>query len=287
MWGKLIRSIGFNVQQENLGDVFSSSGGFLRLTRAIAAPNEGNVLINVTNSPATPKSFASLVINEAATRKVNFRSLDSDKPINAQDEVKIPKASFGYSFEISVERKLNEDMVIAIPNVKDDGEVLHTVHVKLKKPIWQAVSKKNSASSSGAKKNSEVSRKVTSSTNPFDALNSIKNVMLGSNEGTSNLGNKVVQDVIEGKLVLLDDDGKPLKPSKSMLPSSSNVVSNKFDNLLLKVAVDEGNKSLYDQWQESHGKDPYNDDDFDDHGLTNAQMKFANAFDINLHGQFR
>ncbi|GKE57367.1 hypothetical protein Tco_1496552 [Tanacetum coccineum] len=38
--------------------------------------------------------------------------------------------------------------------------------------------------------------------------------------------------MIEGTLVLLDDDGKPLKPSKSTLPSSSNVVSKKVDDLV-------------------------------------------------------
>ncbi|GJW86740.1 hypothetical protein Tco_0162080 [Tanacetum coccineum] len=138
--------------------------------------------------------------------------------------------------------------------------------------------------------NSEVSRKVTSSTNPFDALNSIEEGdELRSNGGSSNSGKKVLQDVvgsafgnpsnthlvarindlesqmIDGKLVLLDGDGKPLKPSKSTLPSSSNVVSKK----------------------ESHGEDSHDDDDFDDPGLTDAQMKFANAFDVNLRGQLR
>nr|GEV81988.1 putative ribonuclease H-like domain-containing protein [Tanacetum cinerariifolium] len=51
-----------------------------------------------------PKSFVNLVTNEAGTSKVNFRSLDSDKPINAKAKVKIPKASildihliFGFS----------------------------------------------------------------------------------------------------------------------------------------------------------------------------------------------
>ncbi|GJZ50212.1 hypothetical protein Tco_0604402 [Tanacetum coccineum] len=38
--------------------------------------------------------------------------------------------------------------------------------------------------------------------------------------------------MIEGMLVLLDDDGKPLKPSKLTLPSSSNVVSKKVDDLV-------------------------------------------------------
>nr|GEU91354.1 reverse transcriptase domain-containing protein [Tanacetum cinerariifolium] len=41
-----------------------------------------------------------------------------------------------------------------------------------------------------------------------------------------------------------------------------------------------GNKTLYEQWQESHCEDPYDDDDddFDDPSLTDAQMKFDNAF---------
>ncbi|GKB12732.1 hypothetical protein Tco_0846655 [Tanacetum coccineum] len=48
-----------------------------------------------------------------------------------------------------------------------------------------------------------------------------------------------------------------------------------------------GNKSLYAQWMENHCDDSYDDDDFDNNGLTNAQMKFANVFNINLHGQLR
>ncbi|GKE49430.1 hypothetical protein Tco_1480688 [Tanacetum coccineum] len=48
-----------------------------------------------------------------------------------------------------------------------------------------------------------------------------------------------------------------------------------------------GNKSLYEQWKENHGEDLYDNDDFDDPSLTDAQMKFAYAFDINLCGQLR
>nr|GEU92583.1 hypothetical protein [Tanacetum cinerariifolium] len=114
------------------------------------------------------KSFASLVINEAVTSK---------------------------------------DMIVAIPNMKDDNEILHM--------------------------NSEVSRKVMHSTNAFDALNMIeKGDESGSYRGSPNSGKKVVQDVvgstshspsntslvarindlksqmIEKKHVLLDDEGK-------------------------------------------------------------------------------
>nr|GEY24099.1 reverse transcriptase domain-containing protein [Tanacetum cinerariifolium] len=81
------------------------------------------------------------------------------------------------------DRELKEDMVISIPYVEDDGEVLHTVrveyewepprcgvHFKPEKPVWQAVSKKNNVSSSGTKPIYEVSRKVVSLSKPFYAL---------------------------------------------------------------------------------------------------------------------
>nr|GEU76543.1 hypothetical protein [Tanacetum cinerariifolium] len=134
---------------------------------------------------------------------------------------------------ITADQELKEDMVIDIPNVEDDEEVLYTVRVEYewelpicgvckvtpRKPIWQAVSKKNSASSSVMKKNSKVSRKVMSSTDPFDVLNRIEE----GDEIGSNRGHQI--QMIERKLVLLDDVGNLLKPSKSMCPGSSNVCS--------------------------------------------------------------
>ncbi|GJR23456.1 ribonuclease H-like domain-containing protein [Tanacetum coccineum] len=125
------------------------------------------------------------------------------------------------------------DYASALTDIKADQELKKDM-VKPKKPIWQIVSKRNSASSSGTKKNSQVSKKVTSPTNPFDALNTIgEGDELGSNGGSSNSGKKVVQDVAgstSGKLVLLDDEGQPLKPSKSILPNYS--VSKKVDDLV-------------------------------------------------------
>ncbi|PWA64963.1 reverse transcriptase domain-containing protein [Artemisia annua] len=126
------------------------------------------------------RSFASLVNNEANNDKVKFRALDTDKPINANAEVKIPKAfvldvhlRFSFSLcgyfvgkrvafpqvylgilimldsytssmclqswgrmdfacaliDIRADRELKDEMVMAIPNVEDDGEFLHTVRV--------------------------------------------------------------------------------------------------------------------------------------------------------------
>ncbi|GKA46614.1 hypothetical protein Tco_0739497 [Tanacetum coccineum] len=196
--------------------------------------------------------------------------------------------------DIRAHRELKEDMIIAIPNMKDDKEVIHTVRVeyeweppicgmcmvKPKKPIWKVVYKKNSASSSGMKKNSEVSRKVMSSTNPFDALNMIEEGdESGSYRGSPNSGKKVVQDVV---------GSTPHSPSNTSLVARINDLESQMIEEKLVLLDDEGeNKSLYEQWKKSHNEDPYEDDDFDDPGLTDAQVKFANAFDINLRGQLR
>ncbi|GJZ38092.1 hypothetical protein Tco_0584283 [Tanacetum coccineum] len=47
-------------------------------------------------------------------------------------------------------------------------------------------------------------------------------------------------------------------------------------------------KSMYEKWKETYIEDPYDDDDdIDDYGLTEDQLKIANAFDISLCGQLR
>ncbi|GJS38817.1 hypothetical protein Tco_0563860 [Tanacetum coccineum] len=92
--------------------------------------------------------------------------------------------------------------------------------------------------------------------------------------------NELESQMIKGKLVLLGDNGKHLKPCKPTPPSFSNMVSKKVDDL-----VNEDSDSEVEE--ENHDKDSYDDDDFDDRGLSDAQMKFANAFDIYFRGQLR
>ncbi|GJX56445.1 hypothetical protein Tco_0286342 [Tanacetum coccineum] len=127
----------------------------------------------------------------------------------------------------------------------------------------------NGVSSSGTKKNYEVSKKATSSNNPFDALTTIEEGdELGSNGGSSNSGKKVVQDVASSA---------SSNPSNTPLVARINELeSKKIEGKLIEV-----------EEKENHGEDPYDDDDFDDLGLTDAQMKFANAFDVNLRGRLR
>ncbi|GJU41635.1 hypothetical protein Tco_1194592 [Tanacetum coccineum] len=136
---------------------------------------------------------------------------------------------------------------------------------KAKKNVYQAVSKKNGASSRGTKKNYEVSRHEMNSTNSFDALNMIENddELRSNRGGSSNSGKKVIHEVaglisgspsttplvvrinelesqmLDGKLVIVGDDRKPLKPRKSTLPSSYNVASKKVDDPVNEDSDDE------------------------------------------------
>ncbi|GJU15374.1 hypothetical protein Tco_1143340 [Tanacetum coccineum] len=75
---------------------------------------------------------------------------------------------------------------------------------KSTKQIYRLVSNKNDASISGYKNKVEVSRKEVSNSNPFDALNSIKN------------------DDELGKFLLVDDDGKLVSKVVSMVNADSD-----------------------------------------------------------------
>ncbi|GKA94987.1 hypothetical protein Tco_0817025 [Tanacetum coccineum] len=84
----------------------------------------------------------------------------------------------------------------------------------------------------------------------------------------------------------VDDEGKLLKPSKSTLPISSNVVSKKLDDVFnedddsdververkIKACINKGRRKVYNE-------STTDDDDFDDPGLTNAQMKLDDGED--------
>nr|GFD27559.1 hypothetical protein [Tanacetum cinerariifolium] len=118
-----------------------------------------------------------------------------------------------------------------------------------KKPIWQAVSKKNSASSSGKKNNS----KVTSSNYPFNTLNMIEE----SDELGLNGGRKIQVD----DLVNEDNDSEVKEVYDETVTYMASMGFNV--NKASKSGNGGRNKRLYEQWKKNHGENPYNDDDFE------------------------
>nr|GEW01537.1 hypothetical protein [Tanacetum cinerariifolium] len=149
-----------------------------------------------------------------------------------------------------------------------DVSVGPNVSFKYTKQIYRCVSNKNDASSSGEKKQAEVARQVVSNSNLFDALNSIENDDdLGTNEGNSILDrkgvasssisstpiakriDKIKRQMIIGKLLLVDDDGKPLPKVVSMVNTYSDSeveeVFNEHTTFMQSTSLKRGSDSGY------------------------------------------
>ncbi|GJS34329.1 hypothetical protein Tco_0532711 [Tanacetum coccineum] len=77
--------------------------------------------------------------------------------------------------------------------------------------------------------------------------------------------------MVDEKLMLVVDDGKPLK---------------KVDDLI-NTDSDSKVEEVFNETAETYNDDSYDDDDFDGGGLTEDQLKNANDFDMSLHCQLR
>nr|GEU30084.1 hypothetical protein [Tanacetum cinerariifolium] len=124
--------------------------------------------------------------------------------------------------KLRADEELKDAIVVVMPKLVGEGFNMCTIPIEL-------VFNKNDANTSGKKKQADVCRQTVSNSNSFDALNSIENDDdLGTNgENTSSAGKGVAYSSIsitliteridkferhlsEGKLLLVDDDGKPL-----------------------------------------------------------------------------
>ncbi|GJX47709.1 hypothetical protein Tco_0272899 [Tanacetum coccineum] len=152
----------------------------------------------------------------------------------------------------------------------------------------------------GVPKQGDLARQVVSNSNPFDALNSIKyDDYLGTNGGiykSAEMGSlnvvhgsssnnpiidkidKLERQIIDGKLMFVDDDENPLVHTSNVDNESEvEVVFDETTNLLAPTSSKGGNdrgyvdNSLLEQWNET-----YRDDDYDPHMMkicTNSHDK--------------
>ncbi|GJU46505.1 hypothetical protein Tco_1203771 [Tanacetum coccineum] len=224
------------------------------------------------------------------------------------------------------DREFKEETNIATSNVEDDGVVLYMVRVgyELEPPRCVVCKVFGHDDMTCPHRVVEISKKQSKNTDGFqhvprrDFLENDDNLV--SNGGTSNLGKKVVNDVADSS----NETNKVSETNKvgddlyaTSIPSTSNMTFKKLDylvnansdsevkeghhllwsplpsvdgskiNKIAKNGSGMGNKSLYERWKETYHENPYNDDDFDDRGLSETHMAFANAFDISLSGQLR
>ncbi|GJS49163.1 retrovirus-related pol polyprotein from transposon TNT 1-94 [Tanacetum coccineum] len=117
------------------------------------------------------------------------------------------------------------------------------VSFKSTKQVYRPVSNKNGASTGGKKKQAELARQEVSNLNPFKALNLIEND----------------DDLVDGKLTFVDDDGNPLVHMSNVDSESAvEVVFDETTNLMAPISSKGGNdkcygnNSLLEQWRETY-----------------------------------
>nr|GEW70494.1 ribonuclease H-like domain-containing protein [Tanacetum cinerariifolium] len=131
----------------------------------------------------------------------------------------------------------------------------------LHKLIKPRVSNKNDASTSGKKKQAEVSRQEVSNSSPFDAL------ILIENDDDLDKNDKLEGQMVDGKILYVDDDGNTLVSTGNV---DSEMVFDENANLMASTSFKcendrgYGTNSLLKQWRKTKRDDDYDpyDDDF-------------------------
>ncbi|GKC89640.1 retrovirus-related pol polyprotein from transposon TNT 1-94 [Tanacetum coccineum] len=163
---------------------------------------------------------------------------------------------------------------------------------------YRPVTKKPTASSSGNKKKGVEPTIEVSNSNPFDVLNSVDNdgEFVASNTPYGAKIDKIERQIGEGKLRLLDNDGNPLVPT-GIVESDSEVelVFDETANLRIPTSGKDGSdkgygtNSLLEQWRDSYPDnvdyDPYDDDMYENHDLSEHLQSICDDLDITVHGR--
>ncbi|GJX18715.1 hypothetical protein Tco_0221392 [Tanacetum coccineum] len=140
--------------------------------------------------------------------------------------------------------------------------------------------------------NNPKSTKEVSKSNPFEVLTSVDNyVDLGMNGGISDSANKgtnnvsssntpigekidkIEQQICEGKLRFVDDDGNPLVPT-GLVESDSEV----------EVIFDE-TANLRISTSDNDDYDPYDDDMYENHDMSKHLQSICDDLDITVCGK--
>nr|GEU49996.1 zinc finger, CCHC-type [Tanacetum cinerariifolium] len=121
-----------------------------------------------------------------------------------------------------------------------------------KQEVYQPVSKKHTINHSEKKKNNVEPTNEVSKSNSFDALNSVDNDTTPIIEKINRMENLI----INGKAILVDNEGKPFKKVDD---DSENEVTSVDNEMVSFLAKKDGNvtQSLLKKWKDSHEIDDY------------------------------
>ncbi|GJX35711.1 putative reverse transcriptase domain-containing protein [Tanacetum coccineum] len=173
--------------------------------------------------------------------------------------------------ELRADKELKDTIVVVMPNLVGDGFNMFIIRVEYEWKPPRHVSNKNGAITSGKKKQTEVSRQENEG-NSSSAGKGVASSSISTTPITERI-DKFERQLIEGKLLLVDDDGKPLPKFVSTVNADTNSeVEEVFDehatfmaSIGLKRGSDSGYgaNSLWEQWKETKHDDdydPYDDD---------------------------
>ncbi|GKC76393.1 hypothetical protein Tco_1127167 [Tanacetum coccineum] len=162
------------------------------------------------------------------------------------------------------------------------------VSFKSTKQIYRHVSNNNSASTSGKKKQAEVSRQEGSNSNPFDALTSMLN---------DDVIDKLECQILDGNLIFVDDDGNPHAYTGNVDSESEvKVVFDKTANLMGSTSFKGrsyrgyGTNSLLELWSKTKRDDdydPYDDDLYESHDMYDYLQAICYDLEIMFCGQMK
>ncbi|GJX31189.1 retrotransposon protein, putative, ty1-copia subclass [Tanacetum coccineum] len=227
--------------------------------------------------------------------------------------------------------ELKDNIVVAMPKITREGHYTCNIRVEYEwKPLrivklikgilvgskvgfkptkeYRLVPKKHTANSSGIKKKDADPTNTVSDSNPFEVLNSVNNdVEMGTNGGTSNLDKnganssessfwnvKNSSTIIDGKAILVDEVGNPLKKIEYLGDHDSEDEVASVDNDMTRDLASErtgfGTQSLLEQWRDSYGNgdyddDPYDDDMYEGHDLSEEIQTICDKLDIRVRGR--
>ncbi|GKC96779.1 hypothetical protein Tco_1162221 [Tanacetum coccineum] len=165
---------------------------------------------------------------------------------------------------------------------------------KPQKEYRRVTKKPNASSSSNKKKCMEPTIEATSSRSSF--MNIDNDGKFASNTPIGEKINKIERQICEGKLRLLDNDGNPLVPTGIVESESEvEVVSDETANLKISTSGKDGSdkgygtNSLLEQWRDSYPDnddyDPYDDDMYENHDLSEHMQSICDDLDITVRGK--
>ncbi|GJX35089.1 cytokinin dehydrogenase 3-like protein [Tanacetum coccineum] len=139
-----------------------------------------------------------------------------------------------------------------------------------------------------------VNNEATSSGSSF--MNIDNDGEFSSNTPIGEKINKIERQICEGKLRLLDNDGNPLVPTGVVESDSEvEVVFDETANLRISTSGKDGSdkgygtNSLLEQWRDSYPDnddyDPYDDDMYENHDLSEHLQSICDDLDITVRGR--